>query len=82
MLFGEATKKGAGIILWGDYHDLKNLYETVWKLSKSIGPEGSISDFVLGLCYDIRHAYQGDREINEFGIDELDKVKYYGVKIL
>jgi len=82
MLLGEPTKKGAGIILWGDYHDLNNLYETVSKLSNSIGPEGSISDFVLGLCYDIRHAYQGDREIKEFGIDELSKAKYYGVKVL
>ena len=36
MLFGESTKKGAGIILWGDNQDLINLYETVWKLSKSI----------------------------------------------
>ena len=82
MLFGEPTKKGAGIILWGDYHDLDNLYETISKLSDSLGPEGSISDFVLGLCYDIRHAYQGDREIKKFGDDELSKVKYYGVKLL
>lgn len=82
MLFGEPTKKGAGIILWGDYHDLNNLYETISKLSDSLGPEDSISDFVLGLCYEIRHAYQGDREIKEFGENELSKVKYYGVKLL
>ena len=82
MLFGQPTKKGAGIILWGDYHDLNNLYETISKLSDSLGPEDSISDFVLGLCYEIRHAYQGDREIKEFGENELSKVKYYGVKLL
>ncbi len=32
MLFGEPTKKVAGIILWGDYHDLNNLYENHFNL--------------------------------------------------
>lgn len=82
MLFGEPTKKGAGLTLWGDYNDLNNLYETISKISDAVILEGSLSDFVLGLCYDIRHAYQNMRESKEFGIDELDNVKYYGVKIL
>ena len=82
MLFGKPTKKGAGLTLWGDYHDLNNLYDTLSKISDSIVLKGSMSDFVLGLCYDIRHAYQDMRESKEFGIDELGKVKYYGVEIL
>ena len=40
------------------------------------------SDFVLGLAYDIRHAYQRDRKEKTFGYDEYDKVKYRGVDIL
>jgi hypothetical protein len=82
MLFGKSTKKGAGITLWGDYHDLNNLYDTISKISDSIVLKGSMSDFVLGLCYDIRHAYQNMRESKGFGNDELSKVKYYGVEIL
>lgn len=82
MLFGTPTNKKSGITLWGDYKDLDNLYDTVGYLSETNILKGSLSDFVLGLCYDIRHAYQGSREIEIYGHDEIDKAKYYGVKIL
>ncbi len=82
MLFGEPTEHGAGLILWGDYYDLENLYETAGVIADSIEREGTMSDLIMALCYDIRHAYQGGREKKEFKNNELNKVNYYGVKIL
>ncbi len=37
---------------------------------------------VLGLAYDVRHAYQGDREKKAIGFNKYDETKYFGVKIL
>lgn len=82
MLFGEPTKKGAGLILWGDYMDLTNLYDTISHISDSSVLSGEMSDYVLGLNYDIRHAFQGMRESKEFGDDQIIKAKYFGEKIL
>lgn len=68
--------------LWGDYYDLNNLCDTVSQISESVVlKESSMSDYVLGLNYDIRHAYQDMRESEQFGRDELSRVKYNGVKI-
>lgn len=82
MLIGESTKKDAGIILWGDYYDLDNLYDSIFQLSESPALKGFMSDYVLGLCYEIRHASHGMREEKTFGTDKITKVKYYGVKII
>ncbi len=58
MIFGEVTKHAAGLTLYGHYSDLTRLYQTVTDVS-----EGSpFDEFMLGLAYEIRHAYQGDRE--------------------
>lgn len=51
----------------GDIHDLMTLVDSIYRLT-SIGSENeaclfSISNRLLGLCYDIRHAYQGDRDL-------------------
>jgi hypothetical protein len=78
------TKNYAGVILYGDYYDLKDLYETIYHVVENF-PYNShhiFKDYALGLCYDIRHAYEGQREIKELGFDERDSAKYYGVKIL
>jgi len=37
----------------------------------------SMHDCILGLCYDIRHAYQGDRKI-----EYINENKYYSVDVL
>lgn len=59
MIFGEVTKYAAGITLYGHYSDLTHLYQTVADIS-----EGSpFGEYMLGLVYEIRHSYQGDREI-------------------
>ncbi|MBI5476254.1 MAG: hypothetical protein HY964_05900 [Ignavibacteriales bacterium] len=82
MLFSKPTKYGAGIILYGDYWDLKNLHTTIHELAELDLIEDKLSDFVLYLAYDIRHAYQRHREILDSTHYKDEKVLYYGVKIL
>lgn len=64
LLLGKPTKYGAGITLVGDFNDLADLHETIHYFASENGPIAVQHDeFVLGLAYDIRHAYQGDRQI-------------------
>ncbi len=82
MLFTVPTKHAAGVTLWGDYNDLRDLHDTIHVLTENSPFNQGIKDTILGLAYDVRHAYQGDREEKQFGFDEYDKVKYRGVKVL
>lgn len=79
MFFAEATPFGAGVTLWGDYHDLRSLYDTVGRAVDAA--PGNMGDFIVALNYDIRHAYEQQREEKQFGHDDLDRVTYRGVKI-
>lgn len=82
MLSFKTTENNLGITISGDYDDL---YELHTSLSNLAGYEGQIIDYnsvslrILGICYDIRHAYMGDREIEliDNGINEEIK-KYHG----
>ena len=47
MIFGIPTKRGAGLTLWGDYNDLRNLYDTVGYISDSTVLDGPMSEFDL-----------------------------------
>ena len=82
MILTIPTKYAAGVSLWGDYWDLKNLHETIHSLVESTPFNEDTKEAILGLAYDIRHAYQRDREEREFGFDEYDKVTYRGEKVL
>ncbi len=62
------TPNLAGVVISGDYDDLENLVTafhliTINEYSENHSDCIDISTRVLGLCYDIRHAYQGDREV-------------------
>lgn len=81
MLFAKPTQHGAGIILYGDYYDLKSLHATVSYLYDGIPNDCGVGDFLSALAYDIRHAYQMNREIIKLGFDQSDTVEYRGVKI-
>lgn len=71
MIKIKTTEKMAGIRLSGTYSDLNYLYDAI---SNVIGMEGSYKGYLgsqyymLGLLYEIRHAYSGDRGTgkNEF----------------
>src|SRR4030043_773302 len=82
MLLSEPTKYGSGITIWGDYQDFENLHETIHFLAEGVPLTINFQDFMLGLAYDIRHAFQGDRKTKISRFDRLDRVKYYGVDIL
>lgn len=66
MLKVSATTNLAGVTISGDHSDLENLYDS---LHEVVGEEGEYRGHVaartriLGVCYDIRHALMGDREI-------------------
>lgn len=68
MLMIKNTKMLTGITVHGDYQDLNSLYDSLHKYLAFYfqNQENYDNDFyesLLGLCYDIRHAYQGDRNI-------------------
>ena len=64
MLSVKITEHLTGVIISGNQSDLNTLYNA---LSNVIGREGSYPEYeqcglrIHGLCYEIRHAYQGDR---------------------
>ncbi|MEP0007083.1 MAG: hypothetical protein ABJ387_13715 [Balneola sp.] len=82
MITIKPTEKGAGIELYGDYNDLKSLYDTILYLVDDNYIHTQIGDFIFGFSYEIRHAYQRDRLIETFGFDKYDTVNYTGTKIL
>lgn len=68
MISIKNTENLAGVTISGDYNDLYNLVEafheiTINEYSEKHQRYVEISTRVLGVCYDIRHAYQGDREV-------------------
>jgi hypothetical protein len=78
----EPTPKGAGVILYGDYWDLDALYYTIHELSGDEAPfTGHVQETVLALAYEVRHCYQGDREVHKFEDLKSKKSIYYGVKL-
>lgn len=80
MLTITNTPNLTGLSISGDYLDLDTLYMSLLTI---VGDEGEYDGYegarlrVLGVCYDIRHAIQGDREV-EFvpnGMDS-DRMKF------
>ena len=69
MITIKPTEHLVGINVQGDYYDFEGFVDAVHRLT-GIYPEEDYSDpyyascnRLLGICYDIRHAYQGDRDI-------------------
>jgi len=71
MLTISKPKNQSGIKLQGDFFDLDRLYFAIFKLTGQFGigmkcpfdGYSNLSEYVLALCYEIRHAIQGDREL-------------------
>lgn len=85
MIIIRNTENLTGVTISGDYNDLYNLVEafhdiTIDEYSEKHQKYVEMSTRVLGLCYDIRHAYQGDREI-EFVDNNMteDKMKWHSI---
>jgi len=83
------TENLGGVAISGDLYDLEQLVDALHKITINDGEELdkqsrrfiNISDRVLGLCYDIRHAAQGDREflMKENGIHEHHQAEQKGI---
>lgn len=76
MITVKPTEHLTGVIIEGDFNDLYNLVESIYRIT---GSEDEAEDIfygvknrLLGMCYDIRHAYQGDRNVLviDNGMDE------------
>ncbi len=83
MIQVQSTPNYAGIDIVGDIYDFDKLYES---LHTVVGEEGEWEEFegarlrVFGVCYDIRHAIMGGREVKfmDNGLDE-DKMRFLSI---
>lgn len=93
----KTTENNLGVIISGDFNDINELYTAMGNL---VGYEGQIKNYegvslrILGICYDLRHAFMGDREIQMVHSGINDEIKkwhgklypdynlYYSVNIL
>lgn len=79
MIYVTNTPNNTGVAIYGDYKDFEALYESLHEI---VGDEGEYPSYddarlrVLGVCYDLRHALMGDREIEfvDNGMD-VDKMR-------
>lgn len=84
MLKVELTENYTGVKISGDYNDLDLLYDSIYYLIKeepSSTSEYTMQNHIYGFLYDVRHAYQGDREailIDNNYVD--DRRDWYGFK--
>ena len=83
MIQTKPTEHLTGITIQGDFKDFYGLVDSIYRMT---GLEEDYADYyygvknrLLGMCYDIRHAFMGDREIvlNDNGMDK-EKMKWHG----
>ena len=86
MLTIKTTENLTGVTICGNYSDLNTLYDA---LINVLGETGCYQNYeqcqirVLGLCYDIRHAYQGDRNVGKDILgDEVFSFEYLWPEML
>jgi len=78
MISIQSTPNHAGVSIRGDMHDLEQLYSALHSL---IGAEGEYLSLagarlrVLNLCYQIRHAFMGNREVELLDNGMHDELK-------
>ena len=100
MITMQPTEQLVGINVQGDYYDFEAFVDAahrltgMWPDEDYTDPYYSCSNRLLGICYDIRHAYQGDREVvvKDNGLNRevmkyhnlvmSDQTVYYSVNIL
>lgn len=81
MLQFDLTKRHAGIVLWGDRWSLRAVHDLVHKVNEESPLVQNKEGFLLGLAYDVRKAYEGQREKAVREHFE-DRCPIYGVQIL
>jgi hypothetical protein len=85
MITIKNTENFTGVCISGDFNDLDKLINafysiTIDEFSEKNKGHISISTRLLGLCYDIRHALQGDRDVElvDNGMNE-DKIRLHAI---
>ena len=84
MVKAKATEKLTGITISGDFNDFYEIVESIYRMTGLEEDYGdrfwSVKNRLLGMCYDIRHAYMGDREIElvENGVCD-DIIRYHSM---
>ncbi len=85
MITIKPTENFAGVTITGDFNDLDALVEAFYAITIDEDDVKhktyfNISTRLLGMCYDIRHACQGDRGVvlQANGMDN-DKIKYHKI---
>ena len=58
MFMHEATKKNAGIILWGDQWELRELNELIHKANEHSPLVANKEGYMLGLASDVRKSIE------------------------
>jgi hypothetical protein len=81
MLQFELTPKHAGVIVWGDTWTLHEMYDLVHQINESSPIIENKEGFFLGLAYDLRKAYDGQRRKSTLKFFD-DECPIYGVEIL
>lgn len=76
MIFVKNTPHNTGVAVYGDYMDFEGLYEAFHDIVSNEGEFLSHEESrtrVLAVCYDLRHALMGDREVElvDNGMDEF-----------
>jgi len=83
MVIAEATEHGSGIFLKGDMLDLQSVHSTIHDLANEATFGIKLQETLLALAYNIRKAYEGQREQVSMGFDDFgNEVVYLGVRIL
>lgn len=85
MITIKNTENLTGVAISGDFDDLYNLVEALHEITvdeDDVKHQNyfEMSTRILGLCYDLRHAYMGDREVElrDNNMDE-DKMKWHSI---
>ena len=85
MITATPTEHLNGIMLEGEYDDFSELVDCIYRMTGLKDDYNdlywSVKNRLLGMCYDIRHAYQGDRHVKlvDSGADE-ELMKWHQTK--
>ena len=84
MLGYGKVKNHAGMILVGDYATLRELHEVIHKVvgASALLDEPRHGEFLLGLAYDVRKAFELQREVFAAPAHYEEMGPRYGVKVL